>query len=434
MSRPPAVWPPFLRASLALALIGGFGLGGALFAAAPLGLPGGRWWSAAAQAHGHIQLFGWAGLLVFGIGFHFLPRLRGVPLAWPTGAGIVLGLLLAGLILRALAQPTLAVVGTGLVARVLRAGLIGSGVLELAGVTLMLALLGRTLRVGPPVRAGSGLRQILPFRGTAFAACWLALALNLAGLLAAARGGTALVAAPLDRWTADLALHGFLVPIGIAMSARLFPLYLRTAPARSPLLRAGLGCLLGGLALRIAGEGRELVPLGGIGQLAQAGALGLLAHALGVFARPVPLPRSPVRSPSDPVVWHARTAYAWLVVAALVLAWRGASALGMVRAAPSRDVEIHALGVGFVTILILGVGARLLPGFARRPLRRPRLVWLTLALGNGAALLRVGPLLVSAYVPAPLLGTALALAGPLGLLALVTFSLNLRGVWGRRGH
>lgn len=79
--------------------------------------------------------------------------------------------------------------------------------------------------------------------------------------------------------------------------------------------------------------------------------------------------------------------------AALALTWQGAADLGTVSAAMSRDVEFHALGVGFITVLILGVGARLLPGFARRPLRNPALVWLTLALGNGTALLRVGPLL-----------------------------------------
>lgn len=426
--RPPAVWPPFVRASLALALTAGFGLGGALFAASALGIPSERWWAAAAQAHGHIQLFGWAGLLVFGVGFHFLPRLRGAPLAWPTGARIVLGLLLVGLIARALAQPILAGIGAGPLASAFRAGLVGSGVLELTGATLALGMLGRTLRGGPPIRAGSGLRQVLPFLGAAFAACWLALALNLVGLLAATRGGVPLVAARLDHWTTAIALHGFLVPIGIAMSARLFPLYLRTPPARPRLLWLGLAGLLGGLALRIAGEAGDLVALGGIGQLAQAAALGLLTLTLGIFARPVPLPRPPVQAPRDPVAWHARTAYVWLSVAALVLAWGGVADLGADIVAPPRDAEIHALGVGFVTILILGVGARLLPGFARQPLRSPRLVWLTLALGNAAALLRVGPLLATDHIPATAMSAALILAGPLGLLAIAVFCANPRGI------
>lgn len=61
-----AVWPPFVRTAIALAITAGFGLGGTR-------------WPAAEQAHGHIQVFGWAGLMVLGVGFHFLPRLRGAP-------------------------------------------------------------------------------------------------------------------------------------------------------------------------------------------------------------------------------------------------------------------------------------------------------------------------------------------------------------------
>jgi len=73
------VWPPFVWASLGLAITAGFGLGAALFAAQALQAPIGLWWPAAAQAHGHTQLFGWIGLMVLGVGFHVLPRLRGAP-------------------------------------------------------------------------------------------------------------------------------------------------------------------------------------------------------------------------------------------------------------------------------------------------------------------------------------------------------------------
>src|SRR5437868_4750150 len=71
----PSPTPPFLWAATLLALVGGFGLGGALF------LHQAAWRFPAAQAHGHVQVFGWAGLLVLGVGLHFLPRLRGARLA-----------------------------------------------------------------------------------------------------------------------------------------------------------------------------------------------------------------------------------------------------------------------------------------------------------------------------------------------------------------
>jgi hypothetical protein len=64
-----AVWPPFVHVSLWLTITAGFGLGGALFAAQAMCVPIGLWWLAAAQQHGHIQLFGWAGLMVLSVGF-----------------------------------------------------------------------------------------------------------------------------------------------------------------------------------------------------------------------------------------------------------------------------------------------------------------------------------------------------------------------------
>jgi heme/copper-type cytochrome/quinol oxidase subunit 1 len=85
-----------------------------------------------------------------------------------------------------------------------------------------------------------------------------------------------------------------------------------------------------------------------------------------------------------------------------------------------------------VTLLIFGMGARLLPGFlGREHLASPRLVWATFWLGNAAALLRVGPLLVpwllalaGGSAPPPATGL-LALSGLLDTLAVAAFGWNL---------
>ena len=88
---------------------------------------------------------------------------------------------------------------------------------------------------------------------------------------------------------------------------------------------------------------------------------------------------------------------------------------------------------GTVTPPILGVGAHLLPGFARRPLRGQRLVWLTLALGNAGALLRVGPLLLPDAPSAAVAGGLSAAVGGAGLVAVVAFGVNLADVPTRTG-
>jgi uncharacterized protein involved in response to NO len=300
--------------------------------------------------------------------------------------------------------------------------------LELVGATLALGLLARTMRAVSVGRPAAELRAVLPFFVAAFAAFWLALGANLVGLVGAASAGSALVPQTVDRLTIQLAFHGFLVPISVAMSARTFPLYLRTPPPRSGPLRFGLALLLAGLALRIAGEAGSAPAIGGLGQLAQAAALGTFVLALGVFAPRRPLPRRPVRPLADPIQLHALTAYLWLLVAAGLLARSGLAAVGATGAdAVPSDAEWHALGAGFVTLLILGVGAHLLPGFARRPLRSPELIWLTLVLGNAAALLRLGPVLLASRLPAALGSHLLAAAGLAGLLAVAAFGVNVTG-------
>ncbi len=363
---------------------------------------------------------------MLGVGFHFLPRLRGAPPPRPGQTRPVFGLLLAGLALRVVAQPLLALGPPATPAAALRAGLLVSGVLELAGASLALALFARTLRRGPPARERGGFRQVAPFVLTAFGAFWLALTLNLLALIGGVAGGGVLSGGPLHRAAILLALHGFLLPIAVAMSARLFPLYFRTPLPDVRLLHAGLALALTGLALRLAGAGGGAAHAAGWGRLLQALAFGLFILALGVFAPRRPLPRQAVRPLADAAQLHALAAYGWLAATAVLLVWAGLTALGLRPAAPP-DVEIHVLGAGFLTPLILGVGAHLLPGFARRPLRSPALVWLTLALANGAAILRVGPPLLTPWLAPGVASGALALSGCAGLAALLLFGVNLAG-------
>jgi uncharacterized protein involved in response to NO len=425
LRKAPDVWPSFVVAAVGLAISAGFGLGGALFLVTRLGLASGSWWPAAAQAHGHVQLFGWAGLMVLGVGLHFLPRLRGTPLAQPRLAPVICWLFVVALVVRALGQPLLAARALPIVA-----GwplLVGTALLELGGGSLALVLLAWTLRRGPPIRDRAGLRAVLPFLLVAFSGFWLALAVNVAGAGVTATRGLALVDGAYDTLTIELAFRLFLIPISVAMSARVFPLYFRTPLPRSVLLRAGLGCLLAGEALDVAGSLGGWPAISGGGDVLLAAALVALIIGLGIFARRLPLPRQPVRVFTDPQQWHALTAYSWLAVAALLLAGNGLSALGLPDLATTPDAERHALGAGFVTVLIVGVGAHLLPGFTRRPLRSQALLWATAVIGNVAALCRVVPVVFTTSLPGTLATTLAALSGLLGLATVAIFAVNVTG-------
>ncbi|MGH2412033.1 MAG: hypothetical protein ACRDGS_16955, partial [Chloroflexota bacterium] len=356
---------------------------------------------------------------------HFLPRLRGTTLEHPERARCVLALLVTGLVTRTLSQPLLALPsGAGWRTAALRACLLGSGGLELLGVSLALWLFTGMLRRGPPLRTRAGLWPVLPFFLTAFAAYWLATVLNLVGLIAAEPATGALVPDQIDRLTNLIALYAFLLPISVAMSERTFPLFFRTPRPRLPLLRAGLALLLAGLIARLAGDLAGAARLAGLGELIMAAAIALFIYTLGVFAPRRPLPRQPVRPLRDPIQLHAISAYLWLAATTLALAADGAAAFGLAVTPVPLDAERHLLGAGFVTMLILGVGAHLLSSFAHRRPRSAALLWATLLLGNLTALLRVGPLVFPALFPD---GGAIALpvAGITGLAALIVFSINL---------
>lgn len=118
----------------------------------------------------------------------------------------------------------------------------------------------------------------------------------------------------------------------------------------------------------------------------------------------------------------------WLLLAAglaLAAGVGGPSGWG-----PPPDAERHALGAGFVTLLIVGMGTLLLPGFAggRAP-GGPATAGLWL--GNLAAALRVFPVLTGWLAPAllPPLARAglMGLGGLLGGATVICLGLVVRG-------
>src|SRR5215472_6771279 len=115
---------PVLKAALLMGACGGFLLATILTVTYALSLPLGAWWEALAQAHGHLQLYGWAGLFVLGVALHFLPRLRGTPLVGARLVPWLLGILTMSLVLRAISQPVLSIYPTN----IWRIGLVSSSI------------------------------------------------------------------------------------------------------------------------------------------------------------------------------------------------------------------------------------------------------------------------------------------------------------------
>jgi uncharacterized protein involved in response to NO len=425
----------YLRLALAIGLLAGFGLGTGAFLALLLRLPVGSWWAATAQAHGHAQLFGFAGLMVFGVAFIFLPRLRGAPLWGTRYVPWVLALYGGGVVLRLVTQiaaPPVSAFGATSVVLFVSLLLALSGPLTLAGAVLGVTLLVQTARHGPPLAARAGLQQVLPLVVVAWVGLLLALAVNTWGTLSVlgawhvpvgtrvgiVRAAPWLVAPWPDALTIHLALLGWLAPMAIAFAARSFPLFLWTQVAPGQWLRWGLVLLSSGLILETLGgigaAGNTAGSIGVIelGRLLVAGGLLWLTAVVGALG-----PKSPPAGRAGPAGqargagnashmeleeiarWPLMESFVWLTIAGgLILFQALLPALGITP--PPEDAVRHALGTGFVLLLVVGMALHLVPGFAAGAEGGRRTVDLRAArvatwAAQAAAVLRVAPLLAN---------------------------------------
>lgn len=440
---------PMLKTALLMGAGGGFLLATVLTVTRAFSVPLGAWWEAVAQAHGHLQLYGWAGLFVLGVALHFLPRLRGTPLAGARLVPWLLGSMIVGLVLRAVSQPLLA---TNL-GSLWRVGLVSSGVLEMVADVPVLLLLILTAMRGPRPTTRPAYWSVFPFIAGAFCSFALASIINLVNVAQAARGsGLALDAG--DTLNVTLGLFGFLMPMALAMSARSLPMYAGLEGFPRRVLWPVAGVYFAGLVLLCVGvdggplpwasllNGLGMVLLGGVVLLFVGIFLSLMRRRGQLPERVTKLAPSPqtlahtyqeqVRKEQThygPFVGLVASAYLWAMIGALLLLIDGCSVLATGSELVAFDAVRHSFALGFIALLICGIAPRMLPSFSGGKIASPKLVSATLWLGNAAALLRVGSLLF-----APLFGGTrgfaidtflFSLSGPCGLALAICLAINL---------
>jgi uncharacterized protein involved in response to NO len=431
---------------LLLGICGGFLLATVLTITRILPIQLGTWWAALAQAHGHLQLYGWAGLFVLGVALHFLPRLRGTPLVAARLIPWMLVSISLSMILRAFCQPLL----TAYPATLWRVGLVGSGILEMGAFALILWLLILTATRGPRPTTRPAYWSIFPFLVGAFCALGLASIINLVNVVQAANGGLVVNAG--DMLNVTLGLFGFLVPVALAMSARSLPMYAGLDGFPRRILWPLAGAYFAGLVLVGTGTiesswssismGIGSVLMGAVVMVFIGIFLALMrrrGHIPQRVAQLSPEPAALSRSYQHqvkkeqtdygPFVGLVASAYLWALLGALLLTIDGVSILIMGSELVSFDAIRHCFALGFIALLICGIAPRMLPSFSGGKMLSPRLVSATLWLGNIATLLRVGSLLL-----APLFATTqgfaietflFSLSGPCGLALALCLAVNL---------
>jgi uncharacterized protein involved in response to NO len=313
------------------------------------------------QAHGHAQVFGWVGSFILGIGFYSIPKMRGRAKPSFATAWACWGMWTTGAALRWAANVYL---------WEWRILLPVSAGLELAAFLIFFRSVSQHRSDEP------GKKKLDPW-------VWVVVSASL-GLLSvlvnnavgcfyvAFRSTTPAFPHVFDQRYLALLAWGFLVPFVWGFSAKWMTVFLGLKPLRTRWLLSAVAVNLGGLGLVVAGEA----------------AIGSWLFVLGAACAIVAL-RMFESSENEPKIrgvhftfpFFVRMAYGWLLIAAAL----GVAATRWDTSGGIWGASRHALTVGFISVMILSVGQRILPAFAGM-----RMLWSTKLMFVGLAFVTLG--------------------------------------------
>jgi hypothetical protein len=356
------------------------------------------------QAHAHFQLFGWVGLFIMGVAYHVIPRFKAAQLYSKSLADLSFWLVLSGVLLRG----TAAVAGEGPAPYLL--GL--SGLLEFLGVGLFIYVILKTI-------LSSEQKPELFERYVAFALLWFLLgsALNWGIGIHMALGGLQAIPQPLNDSLIHIMLFGFAALMIMGVGVRTLPVFLglqaaKEKPIGAALVLMNLGVLLRVLSLTLL-PGTPLLPAAVVLEFS---AVVIFVYGLNLFSKPeVELPPMEASTNYERAV---KGAYLWLLFAA-ALALYLTLTRGVNVAVFLRGAYIHAPTVGFITTMMFGYAARIIPIFKGVDIHSLRLADAALFLLFGGNILRVALELL--YPLSALLG----LSGLITLSAYAVFGYNI---------
>lgn len=356
------------------------------------------------QAHGHAQVFGWVGCFILGIGFYSIPKIRaGVKssfvIGWLCWASWTTGVALRW--------------ATNVYRWEWRLLLPVSAILELGAFLIFFRA------VSQHKGDGSSSKKLDPWIWVVVSASvglLLVLATNLAGTLyVSLREVSPAFPHRFEQRYLALIGWGFLVPFVWGFSAKWMTVFLGLKPFRSHLLLAAVAANLCGLGFVLAG-------VSAVGTWFFLAAAGLSAIALRMFEPSENEPK--IRGIHSSFPFFLRSAYAWLLIAAVL----GVAASRWDTSGGIWGASRHALTVGFISVMILSVGQRVLPAFAgMRILWSTKLMFLALLVLSIGCSARVSSEVLAYQGYANWAWHILPLSALLELTALTLFALNMMG-------
>ncbi|MBI4178767.1 DUF1858 domain-containing protein [bacterium] len=374
-------------------------------------------WPALAQSHAHAQVFGFVVMFILGISYHVMPRFMGVPLRNISAAWASYGLLLGGVILRSLYQPfaqNSAAAETAFLGSMLEVGAV------VAFLTVVRSTLREHKRILPDGRSGQPFVHIQYLMA---GGAWLLAAACLGAVGAGVmlvRGVNVQPSALNSAWI-NLSIIGFAGMFIFGVGQRTMPHFLALDDLNPKAGRAGLIALTAGLTLQMISLASPYY----IGLVAVSALLELTGFTLFLIAVPL-LGRLPVHRPAAPPF------FASFVRVGFVFGWLGTAGYAAASVAAAFGVDVprmvtdayrHAWTIGWITMLIVGVGYRLIPIFFGRAISMPRAVPVIFALISGGVAIRIAADILSIAFPGAY--PWVNLSGALILPAMILFAVEI---------
>jgi hypothetical protein len=339
------------------------------------------------NAHGQAQIYGWCGLFIMGFAYQAFPRLWHTDLYKPRLAVDAFLLMLAGLTLR-----TFGMVGGGAgdggVSAVALATQTLGGIAQIAAVSIFAAQLWLTFR--------RSTARLEPYVGFVLAALvWFFASTVLdqwhtyKTMTAATRDALIWQIATWQAPLRDLQVHGLALFIIFGVSLRMLPALFGVPTVSAKRAWRALGVLGAAVVLEIA----VFLAYRYSGKHAVAALLMVPWIMLAVGAWMVAAPfklwrRPPVEERS---VKFVRAAYAWLAVSLVMLLLLPVhqAVSGIPFSHAYYGAIRHAITVGFVSLMIMGMAAKVVPTLNGRDTRELTALWGPFILVNVGCFLRV---------------------------------------------
>lgn len=356
------------------------------------------------QEHGHAQVFGWIGSFILGIGFYSIPKFAAGARPAFRAAWVCWAMWTAGVALRWIAN---------VYAWQWRLLLPASAAIELVAFLIFFKSVSRHR---PENSSGNRLPSWVWVVVAASAGLLAALSVNfwVVVKLALYSAGPAFPHV-VDQHYLTLVAWGFLVPFVWGFSTKWVSVFLGLRPARPQLLFAALALAFFGIVLTFAGFA------GSAAALFVAAALSAVA-ALRIFEPARTKPKTRGVHASFP--YFVRSAYAWLLLASLL----GVGAALWDHSGGIWGASRHALTVGFIAVMVLSIGQRILPAFAgMRLLWSTRLMFVSVLLLTLGCALRVPCEIVAYEAHGNWAWSVLPVSAVLELAGITAFAVNMLG-------